>query len=99
MAVYLVGQLHVKNWGWYNEYRTVTEALVEKHAGKYLVKGGKTEQLEGNAPPPSALVVLEFPTDEHLQQWYQDPEYEPMIQLRKDNGVETTLLMVEGFSN
>jgi uncharacterized protein (DUF1330 family) len=55
--------------------------------------------LEGNAPPPSALVVIEFPTEEHLQQWYQDPEYEPMIQLRKDNGVETTLLMVEGFSN
>lgn len=98
MAVYLVGQLRVKHWDWYAEYKKVTETLVEKYSGKYLVKGGKTEQLEGNESLPSALVVIEFPTTEHARQWYRDPEYKPMIELRNASEVETTLLLVEGVS-
>ena len=98
MAVYLFGKLKVKNWDWYAEYKVVVEALVEKHSGKYLVKGGKIEQLEGSEAPPGAVVLVEFPSMEHVHQFYQDPEYRPMIELRKVSGVDTTLLVVEGFS-
>ena len=96
MPVYLLGQLRVKNWSWYKQYQEVTEALVKKHDGRYLVKSAQVDQLEGGSTPPSAVVVIEFPSVEHAQQWYQDPDYQPMIELRKMSDVDTELLLVSG---
>ena len=73
-----------------------TRALIEKHGGRYLVSGGEIVQLEGDTPPPDALVVLEFESLEQAQAWYADPEYGPMIELRQRNS-ELDFLLVEGI--
>ena len=99
MSVYLLGQLRVKNWSWYKQYQEVTEVLVKKYDGRYLVKSAQVDQLEGGPTPPSAVVVIEFPSEEHAQQWYQDPDYQPMIELRKISDVDTELLLVSGVSS
>lgn len=99
MSVYLMGQLRTKNWAWYEEYVTVTEQLVVKHGGKYLVKAARRdiEVLEqGSTSMPSAVVLIEFPSKEQAKQWYQDPEYQPMIELRQSNGVDTELFVASG---
>jgi uncharacterized protein (DUF1330 family) len=98
MAVYLIGQLRVQKWDWYQQYQEVTEKLVRKYDGKYLVKAARLDQLEGSRSVPSAVVVIEFPSKEHAQQWYQDPDYQPMIELRKFSEVDTELLLADGFS-
>ena len=95
MAVYLIGQLTVKDWAWYRQYQQVTEPLVAKHGGKYLLKSAQIDQLGGFRSPPSAVVIIEFPSKEQAAQWYQDPDYQPMIELRKHNDVETQLLLAE----
>lgn len=97
MAVYIVGQLRVTNWDWYKEYRSITEPLVAKHGGKYVVKGGNPETLEGAGV--DALIVIEFPSQEHARQWHNDPDYAAMIQLRNKSGVETQLLLATGFED
>lgn len=94
MAVYVIGQLRVKNWDWYREYRSVTEPLVVSYGGKYLVKEVSPEPLEGDGKP-DAVVVIEFPSREKAQQWYQDQNYAPMIELRRKSGVETNLVIVD----
>jgi len=99
VAFYIVGQLRVQDWNWYKRYRAVSEPLVAKHGGKYLIKGGAIEQLEGSSPEPSALVLIEFPSRDHAKAFYQDPEYEPMIVLRQESGVETDLLLAQGFDD
>ena len=49
--------------------------------GRYLVRGGDVRHLEGNFPL-NRLVVLEFPTVEAAQHFYDSPEYQPILQLR-----------------
>ena len=95
MTAYVVGKLRVRNWDWYKQYRAVTEPLVAKYGGKYIIKGGDPESLEGDGA--HALVVIEFSDRQEARQWYEDSEYAAMIELRKSSGVETDLLLVDGI--
>lgn len=97
MTAYLVGKLVVKNWDWYNDYRSLTEQLIAEHGGHYLVKGGKPEKLEGNEAAAHACVVVAFPNREAAVSWYEDPRYAAMKDLRNAAGVETNLVLVDGF--
>ena len=98
MAVYFLGQLRTDGWGWYKEYKATTEKIVEKYGGKYLIKGGQSHLLEGDRELPSAFVVIEFPDAKSARGFYEDPDYAPMIELRKSSGVETESAIVDGFA-
>ncbi len=95
MPAYMIGRLTITNPEWIAEYQPKTQALVEKHGGKYLVAGADFERVEGSGEPPSALVVLEFPTVEAAKAWHSDPEYQPMIELRQ-TGAETEAFIAQG---
>lgn len=97
MTAYIVGKLTVPNWNWYREYRETTEPLVEKHGGRYLIKGGTSEKLEGDAALPHAFVLIEFPDLQSAKNWYHCAEYSKMIELRRVSGVDTELFLVDGF--
>ncbi len=94
MAVYVVGLLRVRNWDWFAQYVETTERVVARHGGVYLGRGVQVETLEGDAEPPTALVMIEFPTDEAARAWHQDPDYIPMIELRK-TGCDTELMLAQ----
>ena len=97
MVCYFVGQLRTSGWGWYKEYKATTEEIVAKYGGKYLIKGGKSQRLEGDRALPSAFVVIEFPDETSAKGFYEDPDYAPMIELRQSSGVETESAIVEGW--
>jgi len=96
MAAYAIGYLQMRDASWRAEYGPKTQALVEKHGGKYVVRGGAMERLEGRGELPSAIVVLEFPSMAQAKAWYNDPEYAPLIQLRQ-TGSELDFVLVEGI--
>ena len=60
MAAYVIVEIEVTDPVGYEEYKKVASATVEKYGGKYIVRGGATEVLEGNWKP-KRIVVLEFP--------------------------------------
>ena len=95
MPAYAIGQLTMRDPSWLAEYGPKTAALVEKHGGKYLVRGGAMERLEGEGGLPNVMVVLEFPTLEQARAWYHDPEYAPMIKLRQA-GSDLDFILVDG---
>ena len=97
MAVYFLGELETSNWDWYREYRKNSEPLVEKHGGRYLIKGGESERLEGTKELPSAFVLIEFPNAKSAKAFYNDPEYAPMIKLRQASGVQTEVCIIGGI--
>lgn len=97
MAAYIFGKLTVSHWDWYRRYKQTTEPLIEKHGGRYLIKGGSSEALEGNAGIPDSFVLIEFPDRQSALNWYRDPGYAEMIALRRESGVDTELFIVEGF--
>ena len=77
------------------EYRQGVGATVEQYGGRYVVKGGEMEVVEGDWRPVR-LVVLEFPNLEQARQWYNSEEYRDLKALRlaatHSNGV-----IVEGL--
>ena len=96
MAAYMIGQLVMKDPSWLEKYRATVPSLVAKHGGKYLVRGGKMEKVEGNAPLPTTFVVLEFPSMEKAHAFHDDPEYAPFIKLRQA-GSDLEMVVVEGL--
>lgn len=95
MAAYAIGRLQVRDASWREQYRAKVPALVAKHGGRYLVRGGAMETLEGNAPLPDGMVVVEFPSMEKARAFYNDPEYAPLIKLRQ-GGSDLDFVLVEG---
>ncbi len=96
MPAYVIGRVEVRDPSWLEEYGPKVQALVQKHGGRYLVRGGEMEVVEGTLPPSSVMVVLEFPSMEQARSWYHDPEYAPLIKLRQ-SGSDTDLILVEGL--
>lgn len=82
MAAYVIAEIEVTDPSKYEEYRRQVLATIEKHGGRFLVRGGNAEGLEGGWKP-GRLVVLEFPSLDQAQKWYRSPEYAPLIKLRQ----------------
>jgi uncharacterized protein (DUF1330 family) len=93
LAAYVIGEIEVTDPGPYEDYRKQVLAVVTKYGGKFIVRGGRSEALEGSAP--KRLVVLEFPSMEQAQRWYRSPEYAPLIKLRQ-KASRGKLILVEG---
>ncbi len=77
------------------EYRRGNTEAVARHGGRFLVRGGPLEPLEGESEPPLRVVVMEFPDASAARAWYGSPEYAPLRELRQSVS-ETDLVLVEG---
>ena len=94
MTAYVIGDIEVTDQGIYDDYRKQVLATVEKYGGRFAVRGGKVEPLEGGWTP-KRIVLLEFPSFEQAQKWYRSPEYAPLITLRQ-KAARGRLVLVEG---
>jgi uncharacterized protein (DUF1330 family) len=76
------------------EYRRRNTAAVEAHGGRFVVRGGAMEVLEGDWAP-LRVVVMEFDDVEAAKRWYESDEYQEAIPIRQ--GASTTgIIVVEG---
>lgn len=65
----------------YAEYRKGVDATLERYGGKFLVRGGAYETVEGDWQS-QRLVIVEFADVEHFKRWYNSPEYTELLKLR-----------------
>lgn len=94
MAAYLYADVEITDDGAYETYRRQVPALITAHGGRYLVRGGAVEVLEGDRQP-RRQVILEFPDMAALKAFYCSPEYKTLIALRQ--GASTgNLIAIEG---
>lgn len=96
MPAYLVADIEVIDRDLYDEYRKGVPATVAAYGGRFLVRGGPTQTLEGDWSPKRA-VVLEFPDAAALKRWYDSPEYAPLLALRK-RAARSTVVAMDGFT-
>jgi uncharacterized protein (DUF1330 family) len=94
---YLVATLDVRDAEAYAPYREQVPEIIARHGGRYLVRGGAFQTLEGEVSF-SRLVVVEFPSVEATRAFYDDPDYRRIIHHRTDNAVGT-LVIAEGCSS
>jgi uncharacterized protein (DUF1330 family) len=94
MAAYVIGEIEVTDPSAYDEYRKQVLATIENFGGRFAVRGGAVEPLEGGWAP-KRVVVVEFPTLDQARKWYRSPEYAPLIKLRQ-KASRGRLVLVEG---
>jgi uncharacterized protein (DUF1330 family) len=82
MAAYYIVEIDIQDPARFEEYRSKVPATIERYGGKYLVRGGRLETIEGEWKP-KRIVVLEFPTFEQAKRWYDSEEYRPLKELRR----------------
>jgi uncharacterized protein (DUF1330 family) len=94
MAAYIYGNIEVHDPALYETYRAQVPPLIAAHGGRYLVRGGAVDVLEGDAKA-QRQVILEFPDMAQLKAFYFSPEYTAAraIRQRAANG---TLVCIEG---
>ena len=94
MKAYLVVDLTVHDNDTYQGYVKEAPAFVAKHGGKYLVRGGDVDVIEGEWSP-TRVVVLEFPDKESLDALVGDQEYQEIANLRRA-ATTTQMIAVTG---
>jgi uncharacterized protein (DUF1330 family) len=95
MAAYVIVEIFIKDPEEYEAYKKLTPATLAAHNGKFIVRGGENEILEGEWKP-GRIVVLEFPTMEQAKKWWSSEEYAPAKKIRQ-NCADTKMVLVEGF--
>jgi len=94
MSAYIIATVAINDPETYKKYTAKTPALVAKHGGKFIARGGEVTTLEGEAFN-DRLVIIEFPSGQALQDWYNDPEYQDALLIRQ-SASEGRVLAVEG---
>jgi uncharacterized protein (DUF1330 family) len=96
MPAYVVVHITVRGKAEYERYKGPAAAAVAAYGGRYLVRGGNVQVLEGSWLPPR-FVILEFPTAEAARAWWASSEYAPAKALRQ-RVADTNMILVEGTS-
>jgi uncharacterized protein (DUF1330 family) len=94
MAAYFIVEVDVQDTATFGEYRKQVPATIAKYGGRYLVRGGQAETLEGDWHP-RRVVILEFPSVEQAKRFYDSADYAPLKALRL-RSAKSKLLLVEG---
>ena len=95
MSAHMIVNLDVKDATAYEEYKAKVPALIHKHGGKYLVRGGKFDVIEGDWKP-TRLVLFESPSVAAVQAFLDDPDYQPLRALRQRVS-KTDVVVMEGL--
>lgn len=94
MTAYIIVRANIKDPEKYKDYLQVVPKIIEKYGGKAIIRGGKTETLEGNKEN-RRIVVLKFPSMKKAKEFYYSKEYQEAKILR-ENIATGDLLIVEG---
>ena len=95
MSAYVIVGVDVTDPKAYTEYAREVPATLEPFGGRFVVRGGAYEVIEG-AFEPDRIVVLEFPDAEQAHAWHGSPAYQAILPIRQRNAKTSFLLVVEG---
>jgi len=97
MSAYIIGEVDVTDAAAFEQrYRPQVMPTLEKYGGRFVVRGGKAELMEG-AVPPKRMVVIQFADMAAAKRWYASPEYQTAIAARK-NAAKVRMILVEGVA-
>lgn len=94
MAAYLVVDIDVSNPTQFEEYKKLAPAAIARYGGRYIIRGGAYETLEGDWKP-QRVTVVEFESMEKGKAFYNSPEYQTAIKARK-GAANMKMLLVQG---
>jgi uncharacterized protein (DUF1330 family) len=94
MSAYVITDIQVTDPKRYEDYKVLSSSSAALYGGTFIVRGGAHESLEGDWQP-NRVVILEFPSADHVRRWWSSPEYEAAKAIRRE-AAESRIIMVEG---
>jgi uncharacterized protein (DUF1330 family) len=91
---YWIGRVDVKNEEGYKPYAAANPAIFKKFGGRFIVRAGKYEGVEGENRPRN--VVIEFPSYADAMACFKSPEYQANIKVRQPHSI-VDLIIIEGY--
>ncbi len=82
MSAYMIVDVDIRDSAKYADYKRQIPALIARHGGEFIVRGGDLEVLEGDWIP-TRLVIFRFPSLEAIHAFFDDPDYQPLKALRQ----------------
>jgi len=95
MAAYVISEVEMLDETQGRRYRELAAASIARHGGRYLARGAAPVVAEGDWPANCRLVIVEFPTMERLQRWYESDDYAEALAVRQ-TALDRRLLFVDG---
>ena len=96
MSAYIVVEVEVNDTERYENYKSMVPPSLAAYGGRFLVRGGKVETLEGDWAP-KRFVMVEFPSLEKAKAWWSSAEYAEAKTLRQATA-KTQMIVVEGVA-
>ena len=93
MNYYAVATIDFTNTDWVMEYLQKVTPMVERVGGKYLARTPEFELVEGDGPIPQTTLIIEFPSKEAAQSFYDSDEYQPYKTSRQNGSVGNFFLV------
>jgi len=95
MSVYVVNAYDINDFETFKEYPPRVAPLLKKYGAKVLAMETNPKALEGK--PRTMNAIVEFPSEDAVHQFYNDPEYQSFIHLRKDSVANCTMIILHQF--
>jgi uncharacterized protein (DUF1330 family) len=81
MTAYFIVDIKIDDPETYAEYRKLVQPTLDLYGGKFLIRGGATESIEGGWES-QRIVILEFEDSAQFRSWYDSPEYSAAKKIR-----------------
>lgn len=98
MAAYAIVDVHVSDPERFKEYTREVPRTLAPYRGRFLVRGGVHETVEGDHRP-ERIVVLEFPDLDAAKGWYASSAYQNILPVRVQSSRASFFTFVEGHTD
>jgi uncharacterized protein (DUF1330 family) len=95
MSAYVIAQYDIVDPKAYQSYIAGVRPLLQKHGAELLAADHESDAWEGRKP--GVTVVLKFDSEKAAREWYNDPAYGPVKQIRLNSTKNGTLALVKEF--
>ncbi|WP_209332471.1 DUF1330 domain-containing protein [Lunatimonas salinarum] len=95
MPAYVIVEVSIHDPERYEAYKALTPSSLEPFGGRFVVRGGASEPLEGDWNP-ERIILLEFPSADQARAWWHSEAYTAARKIRQE-AAHTNMLLVEGL--
>lgn len=95
MSAYIIVRVEITDREAYRKYMERTPQVIAQFGGRFAVRGGEVVTLEGE-PETRRVAILEFPTHDQAQAFYESKEYQEIAKIR-EGAADVQFILVDGY--